>query len=1105
MWRMDDLSNFQHPGNEFRIHPFWFWNGDMEEGEIRLQLREMADKGVGGVFICARQGMTLPYLSREWFARVRFAVQEAKQLGMDVWLYDEYPYPSGMAGGEVLLEHPEAKHRTLAQTSRRVRGGETVTLDLPWGRVLYAKAAPLAPGGKVHWDEALDLRAEIGNYQAEPIFQKAGLTAYNQKRFFTYRTVQRLRWTAPAGEWEIFAVVEEEIGDFKYYGTYVDPCHKEAMRTFIRLTHEQYKKHLGDYFGNPIKGMFTDETGLLGEIPWSPQLPGFFRAKYGYDLREHLPALWRRDVPDAARIRYEYYQAIHLLLRESYHEQIREWCDRAGLQYVAEVPSVRMTTQKFSTVPGGDSAHEKLGRPLEWILNRYAVNMRGNPKMVSSLARQLGSRRNLIECFHSVGWSMNLQDARWMIDRMAAQGTNFYNFHAFFYTLDGLAKHDAPPSQFLQNPYWGYFRALGDYTGRISQWMSQGVADISIAIVDPTTTLWTFMANPLHGFQYGGGDEAEKARLQALTRDWAAIGKELQLSGRDYDHLDPELLSEARIEDGALVIGDARYTVLILPPATNIEGAAWAQIRRFLEAGGHVIGLGLLPYEKIDAQSPDEQEVLEWFGVEASPRRLYWDYQSEEAAPDEPRRTGNRSAHFLPYAAQDGPQGALAQMLKLLDRLSPASVSWSAESGRRAFLIQVRRLEGQSAAVFLSNQEGQAEQGTLRVDAARLGLGGAGSLRASEWSLETGAVTPLPVRKTGGGWEIPLRLAPWEARAVRLDASASDVDASSAREAEPQLLTLDAAGPWELAADRPNALRLDTFRLFAGGMIGRNPQEEGFPVPVKTFIDQCSDLAGSASFGLRFRQTFGTPMKLAMAYPVPCEYRTEFEVSQQPRECRLLMDRSAISGRWTIEVNGRALESGDFSPYRLYDNTNIACEIAPYLRTGRNTLSVKVEVERDWDGVVDALYLIGPFGVFYREGALPELAELPREASAVHGGPYAGFPHYAGALTFRRIVTIAEVPQSPQFRLDFGSWDPQFHECAELRVNGRPVGVRPWSPYVWQGPSDVWKPGENEIEVRITTSLAGLLEGRYFDYGSHRLLPVQEAREALSRQDSEVR
>ena len=34
------ISNdrFQFPPVEFRVHPFWFWNGEMEEEEIARQI-----------------------------------------------------------------------------------------------------------------------------------------------------------------------------------------------------------------------------------------------------------------------------------------------------------------------------------------------------------------------------------------------------------------------------------------------------------------------------------------------------------------------------------------------------------------------------------------------------------------------------------------------------------------------------------------------------------------------------------------------------------------------------------------------------------------------------------------------------------------------------------------------------------------------------------------------------------------------------------------------------------------------------------------------------------------------------------------------------------
>ncbi|MDF2938411.1 MAG: hypothetical protein K0Q90_3784, partial [Paenibacillaceae bacterium] len=341
---------FKNPGSEFRILPFWFWNGKMEDAEIERQIREMADKGVGGFFICPRQGLQIPYLSESWFGKVRTAIDAAKKAGLQVWLYDEYPYPSGIAGGEVTLLHPDAKHKTLVLNQIRAVGGEQVKLELPWAKVLSARAVPRSDEGIYNWNAAIDIADHIGNIQTDPIFQKTGLTTYNQKRFFTYNTKYALEWQAPenSGLWEIMVYQEQEIEDFKYYGTYVDPCHREAMATFIRLTHERYAKHFGDEFGDTVKGMFTDEVGLLGSIPWSPQLEATFQERNGYSLIAHLPAITHEAYPDAPRIRYDYYQTVHELMTGSYHKQVYDWCEEHGLQYVAEVPSFRMTTQRFS-------------------------------------------------------------------------------------------------------------------------------------------------------------------------------------------------------------------------------------------------------------------------------------------------------------------------------------------------------------------------------------------------------------------------------------------------------------------------------------------------------------------------------------------------------------------------------------------------------------------------------------------------------------------------------------------------------------------------------------------------------------------------------------
>jgi hypothetical protein len=278
-----EMEQFMNPGAEYRIQPFWFWNGDMNNEEIERQIEEMYEQGVGGFFICPRQGLQIPYLSDTWFEKVRFAIEAAKNRGMHVWLYDEYPYPSGIAGGEVTLLHPDAKHQTLVTTEKRVSGGSKVRQEYPWAKVIYAKAVPVTEDGERQWGQMVNLKNRIGNLQADPIFQKTGLTTYNQKRFFTYRTIFQLDWEAPASayEWDIIVYQEKEIEDFKYYGTFVDPCHKEAMQTFINLTHERYARHIGSEFGDTVKGMFTDEIGLLGSMPWTPRLEAYFKERHG--------------------------------------------------------------------------------------------------------------------------------------------------------------------------------------------------------------------------------------------------------------------------------------------------------------------------------------------------------------------------------------------------------------------------------------------------------------------------------------------------------------------------------------------------------------------------------------------------------------------------------------------------------------------------------------------------------------------------------------------------------------------------------------------------------------------------------------------------------
>lgn len=1099
---------FRDPPVEYRLAPFWFWNDHLDAKEIDAQIQEMARQGLGGFFICPRQGLTIPYLSEQWFQLVAGAVESARRYGLHTWLYDEYPYPSGMSGGEVTLLHPEARHRQLLHHSLTVNGPQMLAYDLPWANVLLARALPLAEAtGKPLWPQALDLIPHIGSVPAASVFQTTGLTTYTQKRFFTAVPRKRLVWEVPPGRWLIIIFLESEIEQFKYFGTYVDPCHRQAIQTFLETTYERYAAHFHEQFGQEIKGFFTDEVGLLGRIPWSASLADFVRERYGDELIEQLPAVFYPPDEKDRQARYRFFQSLHLLLGENYHQQISAWCEQHHLQYTTEVPSMRMTTQVYSHIPGGDSAHEKVGRSLEWILDHYAANLRADPKIASSLANQLGVERAMTECFHSVGWSMTLQDAKWMLDRLAALGINFFVFHAFFLSLNGLRKHDAPPSQFLQNPFWQHFRQLADYAGRLGYAMSQGRVDISIAVVHPVTTFWTHLGNPFHQFSYCGNDSAEERALARLKQDWTALCKHLLLQHIDYDHLDPELLGQAIIEDRSLVIGQARYEVLILPPLTNLEAATWSQLKAFLRAGGKVISLGLLPFECIEPEQDIADEALQWFGLTASPRQNYWRESAEEQTNgneiqqqvEAPWTKGDLLAYFLPGTGSFVRTRILDDLLVLLRQCLHSDIILEPVVGnRRSFLVRQRKLSDGASLLFITHQEGT--ENILRLRLARQPAGQV----VERLDLASGQTVRLPVEQTPHDWSVTLSFAPYESYLLRyvLQEEMADLKEAPAvtQTQQPWSFPLDIRQAWELSAQQENTLRLGNFHLMpdqqaAGQHLRWSEGEAAQSWPVvetKPLINQCADIASRQATPVQYNQSFGLPVHISPTYPLHCWYQTSFFIEELPPACKLIMDKDAIGGKYTCYLNGKQITAGDFVDLPRPGFRQQTCEVLHLLKPGLNHLVIQVEARRDEDGLCDPLYLSGHFGVFFDDAGQPVIG-TPPQTGVPGSGVQAGYPYFAGTLCFTREVSLDALPREQRFSLTLRGWNQLPDDCVEVLVNTHSLGTCCWSPYRWEGDASLLHMGSNRVEMRVTNTLSGLLEGTYFDAAAHQIVPVNQA------------
>lgn len=108
---MNTIRNKTIPQTPARnVIPFYTFNDAMTAEEIRAQIDCMAKAGVGGVFVHARSGLTATYLGEEWFALVDAVVTACAAADMEVWIYDEFGWPSGIADGGVLTGEENCIH-----------------------------------------------------------------------------------------------------------------------------------------------------------------------------------------------------------------------------------------------------------------------------------------------------------------------------------------------------------------------------------------------------------------------------------------------------------------------------------------------------------------------------------------------------------------------------------------------------------------------------------------------------------------------------------------------------------------------------------------------------------------------------------------------------------------------------------------------------------------------------------------------------------------------------------------------------------------------------------------------------------------------------------
>ena len=545
---------------------FWVLNDRIDEERLLEQLRDMRSHGARSVCLLSeppafRPGtlateMDRPYLGRAYMATVRRVVAECERLGMSYWLYDEGGWPSGGACGQVYARNPIAHARKVVRyVESHIGPDERLTVP----EDVICMAVEVDGRWQVHKPGAV--------VEARPDDAKL-------RTFFLVDVSARGDGAAP----------------------YVDVLCPEAVRTFLDLTHQRHREHVGTSFGRSILFTFTDEPAAVHtacasapeQLTWTSDMADEFQRRKGYDVVPWLPWLLSRPADgedvDITRARIDFFDTWSQLFVERHLEPIRAWCRDNGLlsagHFGGEDEPRYNADGGYGHILRGLRGLDVPGVDAIWRQLFPGLRSHQFPKYASSVARQKAQPYVLTESFGVYGNGLTPAQMKWITDQQYVRGTSLmvvacYPYSTRDHFMPGERPHFGPA-----NPLWKYMDLYHAYTARLGYLLTRGPAVCRTAVYYDVRSIWAGASTREESLRQH--DELAARLLQAQC---------------DFDYIDDDVLAGegSRIEDGKLVVGPMRYDTVVVPVTRWMTTDALRGLADLAQAGGNVVAIDELP------------------------------------------------------------------------------------------------------------------------------------------------------------------------------------------------------------------------------------------------------------------------------------------------------------------------------------------------------------------------------------------------------------------------------------------------------------------------------------------------------------------------------
>lgn len=691
-------KQFKNPPNPYKPMPFWHINGELTTEGIRKQIKDASEAGFTGITLLplaekspSRPGTSPKFLSEDYFARFQDMLDVAEELGMEVILYDDNDFPTGMAGGKLGELYPEHTMKRLDLIETVITGPAIFTDSVKAIKLMAAVAMNT---------ETLE-RIEISGFVKNQV----------------------LTWQVPAGKWKIMLFPMVKDSWHKAYPV-VDYLDTTAVRKMINLTYDEYASQFSSSFGNTIKMTFFDDVGFWRHPKtWTGKFNEKFEELHGYDPKPFYPALWHNIGPETEAIRNAFFHTRAELLAEGFPKLAAQWNEKHGLKSTGHPPG------NYDPTPIDMNAdifkfYRYTQVPLVDVIIKYQFGQNGH-KLISSAAdyydRPIVSTE-IYGAFKDVDYKFDSLMLYRPMFEMFARGVNFVIPHGMWYNPDLVY---IPP---LVSPYNKEIApalpAYSDFVGRSCLMLQGGRRVSEIGVMYPFEEL-------AGHFVFDNPDGIRQGFYISPETDYQEISGILTNDvRRDFTFIHPEFFLEEKyqIENGTVRLNNVEnfqeYKVLFLTGCKTVSYKTMEKLKAFYESGGTIISTTQLPFKssEIGKDQIVVELVTDIFGVNP--------LLTGSAKTQTNSNTNGGFAVHIPVPAKDNIQKILEERMAADVRFSPNPVL-ETDFGKFNYIHKIK--DGRHIYYFSNSSDEEIETEVILH----------GKFKLKSWNPHNGSITSI--------------------------------------------------------------------------------------------------------------------------------------------------------------------------------------------------------------------------------------------------------------------------------------------------------------------------------------------------------------------------